>query len=636
MIQKKPPSFQRGISKFAICSFLITLFLSFQTEADEIPGTFRLIKITGTGNIHNIAQLKLRLDIWEERENYIIALASDAQIESILQAGFYVEVLFSDMRDLLKPSAGISTAQAKYHSYTEIETDLHQLQSAYPDIAKVYNLGSGHENRRIWALKISDNPSQEESDENDLLFVGGHHAREWISVEVPLHLAHYLVENYSIPRIKNMVDNGEIWIIPLVNPDGYEFSRLGSSKRLWRKNKRDNNGNGTFTFLGNDMGEGVDLNRNYSTTTWGIVDDDFNSHDPMSSTYIGPSALSEPELQALCDFTRNHRIDALISYHSYGQYVLYPDAAEYTPIRVMAENMAKLITQVYVNTYTAMKSSQLYKTTGALDEWLYEAYQIPAYTIELRPDSYHTGFLLPEAEILDAWEENKPAALYLIELMIQRQHILKQGWNLISLPISKCFYQGETPVGQPGCVELINISHLGYKSLAEWFSSVITPNDAWLMVIGPDGAMDRALPEAFNSLKCISPIHAYWVKIKEDTYGAILSLDNQRFDLRYPITLSAGWNMVGCPLNEGYYDTDSPPQLNVPTGTSWVKVEPPAAEYVFGSIKGEYDIIMGAYGAYDPNLPSEFSSLRFIAPGHGLWIKMNKAAELIYPLDGYK
>ena len=69
-----------------------------------------------------------------------------------------------------------------YNSYSEIENKLKQLQDNYPNIAKLYDIGTSVEGRHIWAIKISDNPTTNEN-EAETLFVGGHHACEWISVE---------------------------------------------------------------------------------------------------------------------------------------------------------------------------------------------------------------------------------------------------------------------------------------------------------------------------------------------------------------------------------------------------------------------------------------------------------------------
>ena len=294
------------------------------------------------------------------------------------------------------PDAGL------YHTYSEVRTLLQQLQTDYPDIAQVTVLGRSVEDREILAIKISDNAVAEEG-EPAILFVGGHHAREWISVDVPVLLARHLLQNYSTdPVVRQLVDGGEIWIIPLLNPDGHQHSVL--SDRLWRKNRR-GNGDGTF---------GVDLNRNYSYQ-WGGRG---SSGDTFSETYRGPQAFSEPETRIVRDLANQHMFRASVSYHNFSQLVLFPwgytDAAapDEALLDQLATRMADEIRAVHGKNYVPQQSSALYIASGDATDWLYVDKAAPSFTIELRPRSSSPGFLLPENEIQPTFEEN-----------LQEQHI---------------------------------------------------------------------------------------------------------------------------------------------------------------------------------------------------------------------
>lgn len=206
---------------------------------------------------------------------------------------------------------------------------------------------------------------------------------------------------------------------------------------------------------------------------------------------------------------------------------------------------------------------------------------------------------------------------------------LKTGWNLISIPVAKCFYEGAYPANQPEYIEPVNIKDIGFNNLAEWFSSALNPYKSWSMVIGEDGAMDSYLDPEFHSLKYISPLEGYWVKIKEGIAGAVLSLDGLLFDTTNPIALTEGWNLVGCPINKGYYDKE-PPE-NIPWIANWEKVDGPVAKHVFKSIENKYSMIIGEDGVYNPDLSEEFNSLHYIVPGSAHWVKISEAADLIYP-----
>ena len=83
-------------------------------------------------------------------------------------------------------------------------------------------------------------------------------------------------------RIKKIVDSTELWFVLSANPDGYDYTFQDADNRLWRKNLRDNNGDGTIA-----TGDGVDLNRNFAYK-WGY-DDEGSSPNPTSETYRGAS-----------------------------------------------------------------------------------------------------------------------------------------------------------------------------------------------------------------------------------------------------------------------------------------------------------------------------------------------------------
>lgn len=306
-----------------------------------------------------------------------------------------------------------SGVNGDYHSYQEVETELITLEESYPRLAKVYDIGDSLEKRNIYALKISDNVSMDE-EEAEVLFIGCHHAREWISVEVPLLLGKYLVENYdSNSEIKDLVDRSQIWIVPLLNPDGLEYSI--HFYRYWRKNRRDN-GDGTY---------GVDPNRNYGYK-WGI-DNSGSSPNSYSDVYRGKSPFSEPETQAIRDLFMMRNFQALISYHNYSQVILYPwgytrlASEKDDLLSELAANMSNLIQSVNGTIYEfGQASSSLYLTNGDTTDWAFGVYNIPAYTIELPPiDVLHGGFFNTEEDIQSIFKENLPATLYLIDWSIQ-------------------------------------------------------------------------------------------------------------------------------------------------------------------------------------------------------------------------
>lgn len=190
-----------------------------------------------------------------------------------------------------------------YYTYDEIVRKLDSMRLQYPNLitAKI-PLGLSVENRQIYAVKISDNPDVNESgSEAQIYFDALHHAREPQSMASMMYYMYWLLENYGTdPEATYLLNNREIFFVPVVNVDGYVYNQTTNPNGGggWRKNRRNNGG--SF---------GVDLNRNYDYG-WGV--NSGSSNVPSSETYRGPSAGSEPETQAIKNFLA--AIDPKISF----------------------------------------------------------------------------------------------------------------------------------------------------------------------------------------------------------------------------------------------------------------------------------------------------------------------------------
>ncbi len=305
-----------------------------------------------------------------------------------------------------------------YHTFAQMETILQDIAANYPSITSLFSIGTTYEGRTIWCLEISDNPGVDEG-EPGVFFMGLHHAREWPTVEICLHIANNLTAGYDVnSTITDYVDNQRIWIVPCVNPDGYYYCHdLGND---WRKNRHYFSQYGTY---------GVDLNRNYPGSSdgnawgsWGSIFDASVTHDPGNEVYCGPGPASELEIQAVTNFFMTHDISASISWHTYQQELYWPwgytssHVADNTYISAIGTGVAQRITrQSGSGTYTPGQSYGLYGTTGDNIDWEYgySHYVLGrttfAYTIEACSD-FH-----PSASYLDQiCKENCDGALYLI------------------------------------------------------------------------------------------------------------------------------------------------------------------------------------------------------------------------------
>jgi carboxypeptidase T len=216
-----------------------------------------------------------------------------------------------------------------------------------------------------------------------MAFLGCHRTREWIAVEVPYLLAEHLVTNATTNPAQRWLGKGEIWVAPMVNPDGHEHTR--TQERLWWKNRRRNP----------DGSIGVDPNCNYGYV-WGTLNVSTSSHVPRDDTYVGPWAFSGPEVRAVRNLVARELFAGVITYHSYSQLTLFPggytfqrivDPTERREMEDLANDMQRLIHQVHGENYTVEQSSKLYPTAGDTTDWTYGEYDIPSFTIELRPNT---------------------------------------------------------------------------------------------------------------------------------------------------------------------------------------------------------------------------------------------------------
>ena len=231
-------------------------------------------------------------------DEYIDILISKDRYQDLLAEGWEMEITQTHEKNIQNLSS--TKDIAGYHTYNEALAYLQQIANDYPEICTLTDIADSHGKEYfndgvmgyedyqhdIWLLKISDNVNQNE-DEPAVYLMGAHHSREPISTEVVLGIIEHLTSNYgNDDAITSMIDNSEIYIVPMVNPDGHEVV-LNQLNTMWRKTVADNNGDGQFNYNSNGP-DGVDPNRNYGWN-WGGSG---SSGDPTSETYHGPSAFS--------------------------------------------------------------------------------------------------------------------------------------------------------------------------------------------------------------------------------------------------------------------------------------------------------------------------------------------------------
>ncbi len=390
-------------------------------------------------------------------------------------------------------SCDIDLKFTQYFNYDTMTTELYNIANNHSEIAVLYSIGTTYEGRDIWAMKISDNPHEYEEEEPEVLFTGAHHGREWASYEVPLYLLYYLVDNYKCcptdndgdglinedvfdgedndgdglidedeeeARISWLIDNRQIWFVPIVNPDGVSFAHSQreagglSDENLWRKNREPNKNPVTGEDYpehlgGNDMW-GTDLNRNYGFH-WGELG--YQGYaDPSREDYIGPldktdedndrrvnedkmdnidndgdgridedtrGGFSTAETKAIKRLVEEHNFVIAMNFHTYGGKIYWPWVwtLELTPdedlFAFLAERMSKFNGYEYRN-MSERQQDQLSRhppVDGDSNDWMYGKHKILAYTIEVGDQ-----FILPEEEILPTCKMHVGPNLLMVEV----------------------------------------------------------------------------------------------------------------------------------------------------------------------------------------------------------------------------
>ena len=231
----------------------------------------------------------------------------------LLSLSLLISSLFAGSQSLMLDSV----IDTRFHTYEEIVAYLDSIQEipAYNAILDVREIGrSNNEDLPIYAIKLSDNPTVDE-DEPALLFLGQCHAEEILGVEITMGLIDTLMHGFDAmnSHIGAILQNLEIWIVPTYNPEGLRVVHDGVDV-TYRKNKTDNNGNGSFDFvpgIGFDI-DGVDFNRNYDFN-W-IFGDAYEVGD--YDYYRGPSAFSESETRAIAALAEQEKFMLSVAYHS--------------------------------------------------------------------------------------------------------------------------------------------------------------------------------------------------------------------------------------------------------------------------------------------------------------------------------
>ncbi|UCC78828.1 MAG: immune inhibitor A [Candidatus Zixiibacteriota bacterium] len=333
-------------------------------------------------------------------------VADNIDYDKLVSAGLEVEIVYEDLVRFYQSRLPLGATMGGFPTLDEAIAYMDSLHSEYPLLMTARDsVGYTIEGRALWMVKISDNPNIDE-DEPEIFINALIHAREPIGLESCLRYMSYLCDNYGVdPYVTDLVDNREIFFVPVVNPDGYEYNRITFP-----------NGGGMHRKNRNPSGN-VDLNRNWGYM-WGY-DDIGSSPDPDDPTYRGTAPFSEPETNSLRQFIISREFSIILNLHAYGNLLLYSWGYDnfYTPDNSLFSALGDSATAVNGYEYgTAWEV--LYRVNGDANDWQYgdqiEKPKILGFVAEI--GTWGDGFWPDPNRIPVLWSEILPALLYLTDV----------------------------------------------------------------------------------------------------------------------------------------------------------------------------------------------------------------------------
>lgn len=328
------------------------------------------IEIERHEDVYELTELGVSVE--HLKKNYVETHLKEKMIERVRRAGYTVYILPAE-----------EFPEAEYHGYASMEARLDSIVQNYPAIAEKISLGQSVQGRELWALKISDNVNIDEK-EPEVRFIGIIHGDEPIGCELTLYLADTLTMEYgNDPYLTSLVDDRELFLIPMMNPDGREAgSRYNAN--------------------------GEDLNR------------DFPVPDGGSNGGYVPGM--EIETKNIIEWSDTMDFVLSVTYHSGAQIVNYQwDYTHDMPpfvelIRKTAIGYAVRNDTIFYNPYPSyadsgtIRGSEWYVVRGSLQDWCYDSTDCIDLTVELKSTKWP-----PSSELNNLWQNNSESMLWLIE-----------------------------------------------------------------------------------------------------------------------------------------------------------------------------------------------------------------------------
>jgi len=356
-------------------------------------------------------------DVVGQEPGSLIVVADPYDRARLAARGARVEEIRSPLGARL---ANAATATTVYRSFDDpvrgVRFWIDSLAANNPRVS-VDTIGRSFEGRPMLAVKIG--PRGESPQRPNALFLATYHAREWAATETALRLIRWLAAPPGTDaRRDSLVAARDIWVIPVANPDGYQYTF--STERLWRKTRSPQSLGAT----------GADMNRNHSVS-WGL-DNQGSSPDPRSDIFRGATAASEIETRNIEAFHVKYPPVVAISYHTYSGLLLYPPGQVYGALpadlpvyqALAGTHLRSAVSDRVPGTnrtvYAPSPGWQLYTTNGEYTDYASARFGTLAFTTELTSGytgSTLYGFEFPDDEAMleRVFQDNLPFALDLLD-----------------------------------------------------------------------------------------------------------------------------------------------------------------------------------------------------------------------------
>lgn len=331
-------------------------------------------------------------DVSNVRDRVVTIYATREELQLLSEMGYVPEIIEQQPQPGWLAEKTEQKGVGVYHNYTSLTAELQSYAAAYPDICRLISLGTTVQGRQIWAMKITDNPDVSE-DEPEFKYIAAIHGDEPLSTEMCFYFIDYLLTNYNTnTRVRQIVDSTEIWIVPLMNPDGLE---LGSRYNA----------------------NGYDLNRSFPE----------GSSDDVTNIFSGPYNNTDgrpPEVASIMRWSQSRNFVLSANFHSGALVVNYPydndglgSVYSPTPDDLLFQDISRRYSYYNPPMWNSpyfpngiTNGAAWYVISGGMQDWNYRYVSNNEVTIELSDIKKP-----PESQLPVLWNNNRESMLNYLE-----------------------------------------------------------------------------------------------------------------------------------------------------------------------------------------------------------------------------